>query len=160
VQAHPRLCPELQVLDPEIRHFLHPAAGVVQHQQERTVAEGEAALDWQLMKERRDLVPVEKASFGWRNAFARNRSDLLRDRKTLGHSPPQKLKERVQDRQSMVARPPVIVAGVFEMLEEPQDTVERERVEGDLREPTRHIGRDECEKEPQTIPMGLDGGRP
>jgi len=38
VQAYPRLRSKLQVLNPEIRHFLHPAAGVVQHQQECAVA--------------------------------------------------------------------------------------------------------------------------
>ena len=41
----------------------------------------------------------------------------------------------------MVACAPVIVAVVFEMLEESQDAVERERLEGDLREPAWHIGR-------------------
>jgi hypothetical protein len=65
----------------------------------------------------------------------------------------------MQDHQPVVACPPVIVADVFEMLEEPQDAVERERVEGDLREPTRHIVREEGEKETQGISMGLDGGR-
>jgi len=160
MQAHSRLRSELQVLDPEIRYFLHPAPGVVQHQQECAVAEDKAALGWQLAKERRDLVPVEKASFGRRDAFARNRGHLLCDRETFGHAPPEKLKERMQDRQPVVARPPVIVADVFEMLEEPQDTIEAERIEGDLREPTRHIGRNEDEKEPQGIPMGLDRARP
>lgn len=50
----------------------------------------------------------------------------------------------------------MIVASVFEMLEKPQDAVERERVESDLREPARHIGRDESEKEPQGISVALD----
>jgi hypothetical protein len=60
----------------------------------------------------------------------------------------------------VVARPPVIVSGVFEMLQKPEDAVECQRVERDLREPTSHIGGDEGEKEPQRIAMGLDGGRP
>ena len=160
VQAHPRLRPEFQMSDPEIRHLLHPAAGVVEHQQECAVTKGAAALGRQLAKERRDLVSIEKAGFGRRDAFARNRGDLLSGRETLGHAPPQKLKERMQDRQPVVACPPVIVADVFEMLEEPQDAVERERIEGDLREPTRHIAREEGEKETQGISVGLDGGRP
>jgi hypothetical protein len=107
------------VLEPEVRYFLHPAAGVVQHQQQGAVAEGEAALGRQPMKQRRDLVSVGKAGFGWWDTFARNRSDLLRDYKTLRQSPTQKLKECTQDRQPMVARPPVIVACTFKMLEEP-----------------------------------------
>jgi hypothetical protein len=160
VQAYPRLRPEFQVFDLEIRQFLHPAAGVVQHQQECAVTKGAAALGRQLAKERRDFVSIEKAGFGRGDAFARDRCDLLRDCETLGHAPPEKLKERMQDRQPVVACPPVIVADVFEMLEEPQDAIERQRVEGDLRKPTRHIVREEGEKETQGISMGLDGGRP
>jgi hypothetical protein len=147
------------VLDPEIRHFLHSAAGVVQHQQQRAIAESKVALARQPMKECRDLVSVKKTGFGWWDTFARNRSDLLRDGKTLRHSPTQKLKESMQDRQPMVARSPVIVACIFEMLEESQDAVERERIEGDLRKPTGYIGGHEAEKEPQSIPMGFDGSR-
>jgi hypothetical protein len=60
----------------------------------------------------------------------------------------------------MIACPPVIVTGVSEMLKEPQDAFERERVEGDLREPARHIGCDEGEKQPQSVSMRLDRGRP
>jgi hypothetical protein len=113
VQSHPRLHPELQVIDAEICDFLHPAAGVVQHQQERAVPEGEAALGRQLTEERGDRVPIEKARFGWRNAFAGNRRDLLRDGETLGHTPSQKLKEGVQGHQPVIPRPPVIVSSVF-----------------------------------------------
>src|SRR5215471_12745172 len=112
------------------------------------------------MKEFRDLVRIEKAGFWWWDAFARNRGDLLGDGETFGHAPPQKLKKRMQDREPVVAGPPVVVAGVFEMLKKPQNTVEAERVECNLRESTRHIGRDEGEKEPQGIPVGLDGARP
>src|SRR5258708_6176040 len=54
-----------------------------------------------------------------------------------GTRSPQKLKERMQDRQPVVACPPVIVADVFEVLKEPQDAVECESVKGDLGEPTR-----------------------
>jgi hypothetical protein len=71
------------------------------------------------MKQRRDLVSVEKAGFGWWDTFVGNRSDLLRHGKTLRQSPAQKLKECTQDRQPMVACPPVIVACTFNMLEEP-----------------------------------------
>lgn len=158
VQAHSRLRSELQVLNPEVGYFLHTATGVVQHQQECPIAEGEAALSRQPMKERRNLVSVEKAGFRWWDAFAGNGRNLLRDCKTLGHSPTQKLKKRMQDHQPVVACPPMIVACVFEMLEEPQDAVERERLEGDLRKPTGHIGGNEADKKPQSIPMSLDGG--
>jgi hypothetical protein len=160
MQAHPRHCPEVQVLEPQIRDFLHAAAGVVQQQQKCSVAEGKAAIGRQLLKERVDLVPVKEAGFGRRDSFARNRGDLLSDRKTLGQASPQKLKERMQDGEPVVACSPVIVAVVFEMLKEPQDPVECKHIESDLREATRHIGRDKDEKEPQGIPIRLDGGRP
>ena len=44
MQAHPRLLPEIQVLEPQIRHFLHAAAGIVQQQQKCSVSECEAAI--------------------------------------------------------------------------------------------------------------------
>jgi hypothetical protein len=147
------------VLDLEVRYFLHPAAGVIEHQQERAIAQGEAALGRQPMKERRDLVCVEKAGFRWRDTFARNRSHLLGHDKALRHSSTQKLKERMQDRQPLIARPSMIVACIFEILEETQDPVERERIEGDLCESTGYIGDDEAQKEPQNVPVRLDGGR-
>ena len=112
------------------------------------------------MKQRLDLVPIEEAGFGRRDSFARDGGNLLGDRETLGQASPQKLKERMQHGEPMVACSPMIVAVVFEMLKEPQDAVECKRIEGNLREPTRHIGRDKAEKEPQGIPMPLDGGRP
>src|SRR4029434_1202425 len=66
----------------------------------------------------------------------------------------------MQDGQSVVACAPMIVALIFEMLEESQDALERKCFEGDLREPARHIGRDEGEKQPQGISISLDGARP
>jgi hypothetical protein len=66
----------------------------------------------------------------------------------------------VEDHQSVVASPPVIVAAVFEMLEKPEDAIECQRVGRDLRESTPRIGRDEREKEPHPIAIGFDGGRP
>ena len=160
VQAHPRLCSEFQVLHPEVCDFLHATAGVVQQQQECAVAERVAAVGWQLMKERFDLVPVEKAGFGRRDAFTRNCGDLLCDRKALRRAPPQKLEERMEDGQPMVACAPMIVALVFQVLEESQDAIERQRFEGDLRQPARHIACEECEKQPQRIAISLDRARP
>ena len=160
VQAHPRLRPELQVLRAEIRQFLHAAPRVVQHQQEGAIAQSQAALGWQVTEERRDRVSVEKAGFGWRHPFARNACDLLGDGERLRHTLSQEFEERVQDHQSVVARSPVIVAGVFEMLEKPEDALECQDLEGDLREPTRYIGRHEGEKQPQAIAISFDGGRP
>lgn len=110
------------------------------------------------MKERRNVVSIEKAGFRWWYAFTGNGRNLLRDRKTLRYSSTQKLKKCMQDHQPVVARPPMIVPGVFQMLEEPQDAIERERLEGDLRKPAGHIGSNEVDKKPQSIPISLDGG--
>jgi hypothetical protein len=101
------------------------------------------------MEHRCDRVPIEEARFGWRHALDQNRGYLLRDGETLGHTPAQKLKERVKNHQPVVARPPAIVSGLFEMLQKPENAFERQRVARDLREPTSHIGCDEGEKEPQ-----------
>jgi hypothetical protein len=160
MQAHLGLRAKLQVFDAKIRQFLDASARVVQRQQEGAITERQAAGRWQLIEECRDLVSVEKAGFGWRYPFARNACDLLCDGETFGHAPPEKLEERMEDHQPVVACPPVIVAAVFEMLEKPEDAIERQCVQCDLREPTRHIGGDEREKEPQRIAMGFDGGRP
>jgi hypothetical protein len=66
----------------------------------------------------------------------------------------------VQDHQPVVARPPVIVSHVFEMLEKPKDAIERQRVKGDLRQSTSRIRCDEGEKEPQRIAIGFNRRRP
>jgi hypothetical protein len=50
------------------------------------------------------------------------------------------------------------MAGLFEMLEKPEDTIKGQHIEGDLREPTARVGGEKGEKEPQGIAMGLDGG--
>jgi hypothetical protein len=160
MQSHSWLCPEFQVFEPQIRHFLDAATGVVQQQQKCSITEGEAALGRQVMKQRLDLVPIEEAGFGRRDSFARNGGNLLGNRETLGQASPQKFKERMQHGEPVVACSPMIVAVVFEMLKEPQDAVECKRIDGNLREPTRHISRDKAEKKPQSIPMRLDGGRP
>jgi hypothetical protein len=151
---------EFQVFDAQVREFLDARARVVQRQQEGAITERQTAERWQLIEERRDLVSVEKARLRWRDALTRNPGDLLRDGEVLGHPPPEKLEKRVQDHQPVVACPPVIVAAVFQMLEKAEDALERQGVERDLCQPTRHIGGHEGQKEPQPIAIGLDGGRP
>jgi hypothetical protein len=64
----------------------------------------------------------------------------------------------VQDHQAVIPGPPVIMSGLFEMLEKTEDAIKGQHIEGDLREPTARVGGDEGEKEPQGIAMGLDGG--
>jgi hypothetical protein len=97
MQAHARRRAELQVIDAEISHFLHAAAGVVQREQESTIAEGEAALGRQLTEERRNRILIEKARFGRWDAFAGNGGDLLCDGEILRDPPSQRLEECVQD---------------------------------------------------------------
>src|SRR5579875_417734 len=64
VQADERVLAELQVPRPEVGHFLCPGAGVVEKQQERPVAEGEAASAGEAGKEVLDFVELQKPSLG------------------------------------------------------------------------------------------------
>jgi hypothetical protein len=149
MQAHAwRLGAEVQVLHPEIGDFLDPRSGVVEHEQERPIAERKSSFRGKLTEEFRDLVPVEETGFGRRHAFDGNRGDLLCDREAFGYTTREKFEERLQDRAAVIARAPVIVTRDLKMLQEPQDAIERERVERDLRQTTGYIGRDEGEEQP------------
>jgi hypothetical protein len=60
----------------------------------------------------------------------------------------------------VVARTAVIVTGVFQVLKEALNTVERQRIKGNLTETTRHISGDEDEEKPQSIAVRLNRGWP
>jgi hypothetical protein len=85
---------------------------------------------------------------------------LLRHRQILRTSTREKLEEGAQYRQAVIPRPPMIVSRRLEILEEPQDAIERKGLAGNLRQPTRHVARDEHEKEAKPVSIRSDGRRP
>lgn len=112
------------------------------------------------MEQRGDLVTLQEERLWRGRAFDRDRGDLLRHRQVLRTSTCEKLKKRAQDCQPVIPRPPMIVSRGFEILQEPQDPIEREGVAGDLREPTGEIARDEHEKEAEGVSIRFDRRRP
>jgi hypothetical protein len=85
---------------------------------------------------------------------------LLRHRQIVRTSTREKLEEGAQNRQPVIPRSSMIVSRGFEILQEPQDAIERERLARDLREPTRYVARDEHEKEAKTVSVRFDGRWP
>jgi hypothetical protein len=65
----------------------------------------------------------------------------------------------MENREPVVARTAVIVTDFFQVLKKAPNTIERQRIECNLTETTRHVGGDEDQKETQSITMCLYGGR-
>jgi len=84
---------------------------------------------------------------------------LLRHRQTIRDTSGEEFEKRMQNRKPVVARTAVIVTDLFEVLKKALNTLECQGIEGNLTEPARHVGGDEEDKEPQSIAMGLNGGR-
>jgi hypothetical protein len=148
------------MLDAQVSDLLHAGARVVEQEEEGAITLGVSSVCGQPSQERLDFVALQEERLWGRRALDGDRGHLLRHRQILRTSTREKLEEGPQDRQPVIPRPPMIVSRRLEILEEPKDAIEREGLAGDLREPTRHVARDEHEKEAKTVSVRFDGRRP
>ena len=144
---------QVEVRDAQVGDLLHASAGVVEQQQESTVAEGEGAVGREPAEKLRDLFALEEMRLGRRGALDSDRRDPLGGREAFGTPPREKLEEGPQDRKSMVSGSPVIVPLLLQMLEEALYALGGHILGRELRQATRPVVGYERQEEPQPIPV-------
>jgi hypothetical protein len=148
------------MLDAQVGDLLHAGACVVEQEEEGAITQGVSSMGGQPSQERLDFVALQEERLRGRRTLDGDRGHLLRHRQILRTSTREKLEEGAQYRQAVIPRPPMIVSRRLEILEEPEDAIEREGLAGNLRQPTRHVARDEHEKEAKAVSVRFDGRRP
>ena len=135
VQANGGVLAEVEVLDAEIGGFLDAGAGVVEEQHQRPVAQRVPPADRQVLQELLDLVAFQEPGFRWRDAFGRDRGDLLADHQHLRRAGGDVLEQGVDRGEPLVAGADVVAAVLLEVTQERDDPLEGEipdRQPGDL----------------------------
>jgi hypothetical protein len=148
------------MLDAQVGELLYTSARVVEQEEEGAITQGVSSVCGQPLQQPLDFVALQEERFRGRRALDSDRGHLLRHRQILRASTREELEKGTQNRQAVIPGPPMIVSRGLEILEEPEDPVEREGLAGDLREPARHVARDEHEKEAKPVSVRFDGRRP
>ena len=126
VQAHGRVLAEVEVPDAQVGGFLDAGAGVVEEQEQRPVAERVPPSVGQSVQQLLDLVAFEEPGLRWRDAFARDRRDLLADGEHLRGAGRDVFEQGVDRGEPLVAGADVVAAVLFEVAQERDDPLEGE----------------------------------
>jgi len=151
---NPGMSPQFQIPDSQVGNLLCAGTRVIQEKQKRVVAGSMPPTRWKAL----EVISFQVARLRRLYSFHGYGSDLLANREHLGHPRGEIIEEGMQDCQTMVSGPDMVVTLLFEVLEEALQTVEGQVFNpesSDLPSSDRSHEQEECA---QHVAIGADGG--
>src|SRR6202167_3792223 len=147
---------EREVRNAQVRDLLDAGTGVVEEQQQNTVAKCESPEGGQAREELLNLIAPDELSVGQRSALAGDGGDLLAQVQGLGAAPAEVLEERAQCCEPLVACWDAVMPVLLHVPQEAEYLLETELLELQSADGPACTVRQERKEEPQRVAVATN----